>query len=168
MFNFDFHCMTRLIMTGSKLFETMNLKNCNQSQKLWSSHPLPPYSMLVACLLAHSCPPLPGIAFQTWHNIFVRLFYENVMSLNNFYDWLPQNWWIWVYRLMLFKFLSKTESQYDKRFGKQKHCRLFYLFVTAVGHWDFWVKHLKVRISRLISSFTENDKQQLQFLSPKQ
>ena len=35
---------------------------------------------------------------------------------------------------MLFKFLSKTESQYDKRFGKQKYCTCVLLICD--GSWS--------------------------------
>ena len=38
---------------------------------------------------------------------------------------------------------------------------MFYLFVMVVGHWGFWLGHFYVWVSRLISIYTENDKQQL-------
>ena len=70
---------------------------------MWLLHPLTYYLMLVASLLCHFWPPLLGIAFPNWHNIepggvelweslsksniFLGLLYENIASLNNFWDW---------------------------------------------------------------------------------
>ena len=76
------------------LKDFFRLSRLLQSQKLWYLHPLPPYSMLVAGLLAHSWPPVPDIAFSdlaqhlireewefwvplSYSNIFLGLSHEN-------------------------------------------------------------------------------------------
>ena len=38
---------------------------------------------------------------------------------------------------------------------------VFYLFMMVVGYWGFWIGIFSVWISRIISRYTENDKQQL-------
>ena len=38
---------------------------------------------------------------------------------------------------------------------------VFYLFMMVVGYWGFWIGIFSVWVSRIISRYTENDKQQL-------
>ena len=47
------------------------------------------------------------LVFLSKSNIFLGLFYKNIASHNNFYHWLPQNWWIRVEIVILFKLVKE-------------------------------------------------------------
>ena len=58
----------------------------NHSQKLWNSHPLPTFSMLVVILLAHSWSRLPGTAFSDLAQYWMRE-KVNFVYLSNQFFW---------------------------------------------------------------------------------
>ena len=143
---------------------------------MWESHNLPPHSMLVASLPDHSWPTLPRISFsglgQHWVREtgeflvslnFRKISYKNIMSLNNFCHWLSQNWKNLGEESNAFYALNRSLLVNIVGFTIHKDIPLvfYFIFKRSLSMRFLGRAFLGRAFLGLISSYTENDKQQL-------